>query len=80
MPEKITIENLRIEDSNAPENYQGPAIFSDMNPEMKDESFVEEFPLVKTKVVELKNIITISGKPLRVSDNKYMFKSVEVIE
>nr|WP_082391338.1 hypothetical protein [Jiulongibacter sediminis] len=80
MPVKITIENLRIDDSNAPENYQGPAIFSDMNPEMTDENFVEEFPFVKTKLVELKNIVTVSGKPLRVSDNPYMFMGVEVIE
>lgn len=80
MPEKITIENLRIDDSNAPENYNGPTIFSDMNPEMTDENFVEEFPFVKTKAVELKNIITASGKSMRLSDNPYMFKGVRVIE
>ncbi|MGR3810378.1 hypothetical protein [Jiulongibacter sp. NS-SX5] len=80
MPEKITIENLRIHDSNAPDNYKGPAIFSDMNPEMRDESFTEEFPFIKTKVVELKNIITASGKALRVSDNPYMFKDVRMTE
>lgn len=34
MPERITIENLRIDDSRHPDNYQGPAIFSNFNPEI----------------------------------------------
>lgn len=31
MPERITIGALRIDDSNHPENYDGPAIFADFN-------------------------------------------------
>ena len=34
MPEKIIIENLYIDDSSHPEDYQGPAIFSNFNPEV----------------------------------------------
>jgi hypothetical protein len=79
MPERITIENLRIEDSQHPENYQGPAIFSNFNPEMKDENYKEKFPYVKTKELTIKNITTASGKPVRVSDNLFMFKEVKVI-
>lgn len=78
MPEKITIENLRIDDSNHPENYQGPAIFTNFNPDMKDDSYQEKFPYVKTKQVVLKNVTTASGKPVRVSDNMFMFKDVKV--
>jgi hypothetical protein len=78
MPEKITIENLRIDDSQHPENYQGPAIFGNFNSEMKDDSYQEKFPYVKTKEVIMKNVTTASGKPVRVSDNTFMFKDVKV--
>jgi hypothetical protein len=79
MPEKILIENLKIDDSNHPENYKGPAIFANFNPQMTDESFREEFPYVITKEVVLKNVTTASGKPLRVSDNPFMFRNVRVV-
>jgi hypothetical protein len=79
MPEQITIENLKIDDSNHPEDYQGPAIFANFNPKMTDESYVEKFPYVKTKEVILKNVSTASGKELRLSDNTFMFKDVKVI-
>ena len=78
MPEQITITNLKIDDSNIPEDYKGPAIFADFNPKMKDGSYQEKFPYMKTKAVILKNVTTTSGKPLRVSDNTFMFKDVKV--
>jgi hypothetical protein len=78
MPERITIENLRIDDSQHPENYQGPAIFTNFNPEMKDASYQEKFPYVKTKEVILRNVTTASGKSVRVSDNNEMFREVKV--
>ncbi|WP_207507186.1 hypothetical protein [Telluribacter humicola] len=78
MPEKILIENLKIDDSNHPENYQGPAIFANFNPQMTDESYQEKFPYVITKEVILKNVTTASGKPLRISDNPFMFRNVKV--
>jgi hypothetical protein len=79
MPERITIENLHIDDSSHPENYQGPAIFANFNPTMTDESYVEEFPYVITREVILKNVTTASGKDLRVSDNPFMFRDVKII-
>lgn len=78
MPERITIENLHIDDANHPEDYQGPAIFANFNPKMTDESYQEQFPYVITKEVVLKNVTTASGKELRVSDNAFMFKGVKV--
>ncbi|WP_138991483.1 hypothetical protein [Larkinella sp. C7] len=78
MPERITIENLRIEDSRHPDNYQGPAIFANFNPEMTDHSYREKFPYVKTKEVILRNVTTTSGKALRISDNPLMFSDVKV--
>ena len=78
MPEQIIIENLRIDDSNHPENYEGPAIFSDFNPEMTDDTFTEMFPYIKTRKVILRNVTTASGKSLRISDNTFMFRDVKV--
>ena len=78
MPERITIENLRVDDSNHPADYQGPAIFGDFNQQMTDDSYVEKFPYVRTKEVIIRNVTTTSGKDLRLSDNPYMFKDVKV--
>jgi len=79
MPERITIENLRIDDSKHPEDYQGPAIFGNFNPKMTDESYVEKFPYVRTREVILRKVTTASGKELRLSDNPFMFKDVKII-
>ncbi|MBX3238366.1 MAG: hypothetical protein KIT80_06235 [Chitinophagaceae bacterium] len=79
MPERITIENLRINDANHREDYQGPVIFSNFNPLMFDDSYREKFPYVKTREVVLKNVTTASGKSVRVSDNPFMFKEVKVV-
>lgn len=78
MPEKITIENLRINDLNHPDDYKGPSIFADFNPKMTDDSYIEKFPYIKTKEVILKNVTTESGMKIRRSNNTYMFKDVIV--
>jgi hypothetical protein len=78
LPERITIESLRIDDSNHPDGYRGPAIFANFNPEMTDESYREKFPYIRTSKVILRNVTTASGKPLRVSDNPFMFRDVQI--
>ena len=78
MPERIIIENLKIEDANHPEDYLGPAIFTNFNRQMTDDSYQEKFPNVRTKEVILRNVTTSSGKVLRISDNPFMFKDVKV--
>lgn len=78
MPQRITIENLRIDDSQHGENYQGPAIFANFNPEITDHSYREKFPYILTKDVILRNITTASGKTLRISDNPFMFRDIKV--
>lgn len=78
MPERITIENLRIDDSQHPDNYQGPAIFANFNPQLTDSSYQEKFPYVITKEVVLRNVTTASGKAVRVSNNLFMFRNVKV--
>ena len=78
MPERIIIENLKIEDANHPEDCLGPAIFTNFNRQMRDDSYQEKFPNVRTKEVILRNVTTSSGKVLRISDNPFMFKDVKV--
>ncbi|MEM6846244.1 MAG: hypothetical protein AAF632_28795 [Bacteroidota bacterium] len=78
MPERITIENLHIDDANHPEGYQGMEIFANFNPEFIDGSYEEKFPYVKTEEVILRNVTTASGMDLRLSDNPFMFKDVKV--
>lgn len=78
MPELITIENLRIDDSGLPADYRGPSIFADFNPKMTDDTYVEKFPYVITKEVILRNVTVASGKTLRLSDNPFMFRKVKV--
>jgi hypothetical protein len=78
MPEKITIENLQINDSNHPADYRGPTIFANFNPQMTDDSYVEKFPYIRTREVILRNVTTASDKALRLSDNPFMFRDVKV--
>jgi len=77
MPERITIENLQIDDSGLPADYRGPAIFADFNPKMTDDSYVEKFPYIRTREIILRNVTIASGKTLRISDNPYMFRNVK---
>ena len=78
MPERITIDKLRIDDSKHPKNYRGAAIFANFNRNFNDDSYVEKYSYIKTKEVILKNVTTTSGKPLRISDNPFMFRDVKV--
>ncbi|OIN60444.1 hypothetical protein [Arsenicibacter rosenii] len=78
MPERITIENLRIDDTNHPATYEGPAIFANINPQLKDDSYKEKYPYITPKEVIVRNVTTTSGKSLRLSDNAYMFRNVKV--
>lgn len=78
MPERITIDKLSIDDAKAPAKSKGPAIFANFNPGFKDRNYKQKYPYVLTREVVLKDVTTASGKPLRVSDNAFMFKDVVV--
>jgi hypothetical protein len=45
---------------------------------MEDDSYEEKFPYVRTREVILRNVTTASGKALRLSENPFMFKDVNV--
>ena len=80
MPRKITIDGLVIDDSNHPEDYQGPKIFAPFNRSYTSEAFVEKYPYVITEEVEISNLTIKSGKPLIVSNNSFMFRNVKITE
>ena len=56
MPEKIKIDGLVINDSNPPDNYQGPKIFAVFNNDYTSETYVEKYPYMITKEIEIKNL------------------------
>jgi hypothetical protein len=78
MPEKITIENLQIDDTKISADYKGPSVFADFNPDMINDSFMEKFPYVRTREVIIRKITIASGKKLILSENPYMFRDVKV--
>ncbi len=78
MPHTITIQGLRIEDARSSPGVAGPAVFGNFNPAYKTVGYDEAFPYVKTKRVLLKDVVTASGKPLRVSANQVMFRDVKL--
>jgi hypothetical protein len=78
MPEKISINGLTINDANPINNYPGPKIFASFNNAYTDESYVEKYPYIITKEVNIKNLNIVSKKPYLISDNKFMFRNVKI--
>jgi len=78
MPRTITIDGLVIHDANPPGDYRGPKIFSDFNHEHTSEAYVETYPYVITKGIEIKNLTSQSGLPCHISDNPFMFRTITV--
>lgn len=80
LPRRVVIDGFTIDDSNMGGNYRGPTIFGDINPRMKDNSYQAPYPQVLPEQLAYRGVVIESGKPLRVSANKYMFQDVDVIE
>ena len=78
MPETITIDVLRIEDGDHPEDYEGPAVLGNFNPGYKTPDYVEKFPYTKTRKITIKDVTVASGKSLATSKNPVMFRDVDV--
>jgi hypothetical protein len=80
MPEKITVDGLVIDDVNPVAGYSGPKIFAPFNTAYTSDEYVEKYPYVITREVEIRNLTVKSGKPYIVSDNRYMFRNVVITE
>ena len=79
MPRRIVFDGLKIDDSNHPAKYDGPAIFGQFSKKNVAPGYVEQFPYHVTEEVVLKNVTTASGKELVLSPNKHMFRNVKVV-
>lgn len=75
MPARILIDKLHIEDAG---KNGGPTLFANFNPKLTSDSYKQKHPYVVTREVILKNVTTASSKSLRLSDNPYMFRDVQV--
>lgn len=78
MPRRIVVDGLKVDDSNHPDNYNGPYLFADFNPENRSAEYVEDYPYHVTEEVVLRNVITVSGKPFQTSRNPYIFRNVKI--
>ncbi len=73
MPREITIDGLFIDDSNHPEDYEGPYLFTDPDRVYGNEGV--ELPVErpylyrKCQKVLVRGLVTASGKRLRISPN-----------
>lgn len=76
LPDRVLIDQLHIEDPA--HSKEGPAIFADFNPAWKNGSYNQKYPYLITREVIHRGVTTASGKPLRLSENKIMFKNVKV--
>ena len=79
MPRRIVFDGLKIDDSNHPENYDGPLVFGQFSKKNVAPGYVEKFPYHVTEEVVLRNVTTASGKELVLSPNKHMFRNVKIV-
>ena len=78
-PRRIVFDGLTIDDSNHPEKYDGPFVFGPFSRKNVAPGYVEKHPYRVTEELVLRNVKTASGKPVRLSPNAYMFRSVKVV-
>ena len=78
MPRRVVFDGLVIDDTGLPENYEGPFVFGMFNEKNTSSDYVEKHPYHVTEEVELRNVTTKSGRPVRLSPNEWMFRNVKV--
>lgn len=87
MPEKITIENLRVADSKATPAYEGIVLFAPMNPARKDAASEKQVtesvgysPYQITEKLTIGGYTSDSGKDWTLTANPWLFRNMEVAE
>jgi len=78
LPSRVVIDGLVINDSKLGKAYNGPTIYGNINPKMKNASYKMPHPQVLPEQVAYRGVETKSGKPIRLSENEFMFQKVEV--
>ncbi len=74
LPRRVVIDGFHFT------GKQAPVVFSNINPRLKNASYKMAHPQVITEQVAYRNVKADSGKALRLSDNKFMFRDVKVHE
>lgn len=82
MPENFLIENLRVEDCNVPEDYEGMDLFSDPDVAVAGADFVvsdpRPFPYAPCKTVTITGLDCASGKPVHIGPAKNLLKDAHI--
>lgn len=79
MPETIEIDNLVVNDKFHGKKKLPVYLLANFNYKYKSDSYKEKYPVVKPKVITVKNLKCQSGKYL-LSSNKFMFKKVKLVK
>lgn len=80
MPSKVTIDDLFVDDSNVPDNYEGMYLFSDPDGGKGGTGTKHPFPYARTEKVEIRHLKTASGKEPRVSASTDLQNSITVLD
>ena len=80
MPRRIILDRLHIDDRKHPASYAGPYLFANFNPTNTSPRYVAQYPYAVPEKVLINQLTVASGKPLQLSSNPYMFRSVKLID
>ena len=82
MPETITVEGLYVDDRNAPEDYEGPELFTDPDAPVDGASFTicepRPFPYAPSKAVSVAGFACFSGKPVHIGAARKLLKDAQI--
>ena len=83
MPHSIRIENVHVEDTFVPADYDGLCLWNNYNALVKPEtkaSFTPLFHYAPCKKMTVHNLTTASGKPWKLCANPLLTPVEELIE
>ncbi|MCB9161329.1 MAG: hypothetical protein H6644_16055 [Caldilineaceae bacterium] len=83
MPTAITIDGLFVDDTNHPDDYTGPYLFTDPDAMATGDNVLpltpdRPFPYRTCRTVTIRALTTASGKPFQVSANAALSGQIEV--
>ena len=83
MPAAITIDGLFVDDTNHPDDYTGPYLFTDPDAMATGDNVLpltpdRPFPYRTCRTVTIRALTTASGKPFQVSANAALGSKIEV--
>ena len=82
MPESFTIENLHVDDSNTPADYEGLQLFSDPEEPVAGANIVisdpRPYPYEPSKTVTITGLTCASGKPVHIGPAAKLLKDAVI--